>query len=107
VAQLERINGRARSSSINPGEKLVVYVSSDKAHATSAHEHERAPEPREKPAEALAVTRPIAAIEDDTGAAVRPATMDFPTAVPPAAPLGSPVRVAPASIGRGDAAASR
>ena len=31
VAQLERINGRARSTPINPGDKLVVYASSTKA----------------------------------------------------------------------------
>jgi membrane-bound lytic murein transglycosylase D len=36
VAQLERINGRARSSTLNAGDKVVVYVSNDKAAAALA-----------------------------------------------------------------------
>lgn len=33
VGQLERINGRARSTALSPGDKLVVYVAADKARA--------------------------------------------------------------------------
>lgn len=36
VAQLERINGRRRSSSLDPGDKVVVYVPHDKAAAALA-----------------------------------------------------------------------
>ncbi len=118
VAQLERINGRARSTPINPGDRLVVYVSNDKAHGATARGHEKAPELREKAPEALAMTRPAAVFEDDTGALVRPATAEVPPALPQAAPMGSPgpaVRASnalapsagPASLGRGDAAANR
>ncbi|APR80989.1 Membrane-bound lytic murein transglycosylase D precursor [Minicystis rosea] len=85
VAQLERINGRARSSNLSPGDKLVCYVSKEKAAAALAAlpKHERSPEasPPEPVDEAVAVAGAVArgtgaddAAAKDEGA-VKPAVL--------------------------------
>jgi membrane-bound lytic murein transglycosylase D len=95
VAQLERINGRGRSTPLNPGDKLVVYTSNAKAPAAAkAPAGKTAPE--EKAPEAVAVAKPIhegaapkpgepappaddAAVKDDT----KPAAVMAPVGLPP------------------------
>jgi membrane-bound lytic murein transglycosylase D len=71
MGQLERINQRARSSTLSPGDKLVVYVPSSRApEATAAEKRES------KPDVAVAVAQPASdeagAKEDD---ATKPATL--------------------------------
>jgi membrane-bound lytic murein transglycosylase D len=65
VAQLERINGRGRSTALNPGDKLVVYVSSSKAPAplpAARPGHEPKPDPKAPPVDTapdlVAVAKP-------------------------------------------------
>jgi membrane-bound lytic murein transglycosylase D len=101
VAQLERINGRARSTPINPGDKLVVYLSSDAKHVGHDGGHNGgAPPAAAKPAKApeivpevVAVTRPTdpaasltddVALKDDHG--VKPAAVLVPVGLPLSAP---------------------
>jgi membrane-bound lytic murein transglycosylase D len=69
VAQLERINGRARTATLSPGEKFVVYVSSAKLPADAA----RAAKQEEKAADADAVAAVAPAVGDD--GAVKPAVL--------------------------------
>lgn len=73
AGQVERINGRARSSPLNPGDKLVVYVSNAKAAAGGpgaiAAKHGAPPAP-EKAAEAVAVAAPLTGTASDEGAGV-------------------------------------
>ena len=50
VAQLERINGRRRSATLRPGDKVVVYVSGDKAAlALAAAEKDRSQDRAQEP----------------------------------------------------------
>jgi len=78
VAQLERINGRARSSPLNPGDKLVVYVSSAKAgdaargDATRAIAAKHAPAAAEEKApDAVAGANPFGGTAGDEGGGAR------------------------------------
>jgi membrane-bound lytic murein transglycosylase D len=59
VSQLERINGRARSTALAPGDKLVVYVQNNKAAAALAAAPKKAPEEKAL-ADAVAVASPVA-----------------------------------------------
>jgi membrane-bound lytic murein transglycosylase D len=78
VGQLERINGRARSAALVPGDKLVVYVAHAKAAAALAAAPKKGPE--EKAPEAVAMTGQVegggadeAAAKDEV--AVKPAVL--------------------------------
>jgi membrane-bound lytic murein transglycosylase D len=80
VAQLERINGRARGTALNPGDKLVVYVANEKAAAAIAAAPKKTPA-EERPVEAVTVAAPIAGggtLDEPAGTvegAVKPAVM--------------------------------
>jgi membrane-bound lytic murein transglycosylase D len=86
MGQIERINGRARSSPLNPGDKLVVYVASSKVPpgARAGGKGERADKVEEKPEAAeVVVAHPVSeevAAKDE----VRPAVLQAP--LPAAAP---------------------
>jgi membrane-bound lytic murein transglycosylase D len=61
VAQLERINGRARSSALAAGDRVVVYMAANKAAAMHAPAPKKEPaKPEEKAPEAVVVASPIA-----------------------------------------------
>jgi membrane-bound lytic murein transglycosylase D len=106
VAQLERINGRARSTPLHPGDKLVVYAASAKAPPVPLGGTPRppaaAPRPgkvEERAPDAIAVAKPV----EEGAALVRPApdpsapddaAVRDDTGKPPAlaVPVGLPVR---------------
>ncbi|MFT3768487.1 MAG: hypothetical protein QM820_23815 [Minicystis sp.] len=79
MAQLERINGRGRSTQLNPGDKVICYVSKEKAAAAlaAAPKHHDAPEAPEAVAVAGAVASDPyadeAGVKDE--AAVKPAVL--------------------------------
>ena len=58
VGQLERINGRGRSTALNPGDKLVVYVPSAQAPATAPASKPGKETADDKAPEAVVVTKP-------------------------------------------------
>lgn len=104
VAQLERINGRGRSTPLNPGDKVVVYVASNKAPPPAKPAEAPRPvkaSPEEHAPEAIAVAKPIApapasddaATRDDTPA--RPAAVMVPVSLAPRAPAGKSGAAAP------------
>ncbi len=115
AGQLERINGRGRSTPLNPGDKLVVYAAKGKvpapgaaagtlvakAHKDPAHPAHPA---EEKAPEAVAIAHPHepaaddAAARDDTMRPVVPAAVVVPVSLQSSAALG---------VGKGDAAANR
>jgi membrane-bound lytic murein transglycosylase D len=110
VAQLERINGRGRSTPLNPGDKLVVYASNAKAtklgppaRATERRPpEEKAPDPvalGDTPALAKPLREPTAPAADDAAAkddtmkpvVIVPVSMRE-TPKPPAQPVSLPPR---------------
>jgi membrane-bound lytic murein transglycosylase D len=130
VAQLERINGRARSTALNPGDKLVVYVANGKVPAAPGARpgHAPKPDPKAPPVDTapdlVAVTKPSeaapdardvaelqspvpvgdeAAMRDDT--MVRPASVMVPIPVTASGPSGA--AAAPAALPRTPLGASR
>jgi membrane-bound lytic murein transglycosylase D len=98
VAQLERINGRARSAPLNPGDKLVVYVSNAKAP------HPEAPKPAkdtrpsadDKAPETLALAKNEVAQDEAE-------ELQKPGAAVPDGPDAKPV----GGVGKGEAAQNR
>ena len=121
VAQLERINGRGRSTALNPGDKLVVYAAAAKAPAGQnpppkhekrpAEEHEKASEAIATVADAPVVTK---SVHDHEGAAAAPAADDAAVkddTMKPAAvmvPVGLPVKPAAGAVpAKGAGAANR
>jgi membrane-bound lytic murein transglycosylase D len=75
VAQLERINGRGRSTPLNPGDRLVVYVANASHDGGASAPKPQPPAEAKAPAgtpspEAVAMTKPIGAapsVEEGTG----------------------------------------
>ena len=105
AGQLERINGKGRSSPLNPGDKLVVYVAKGKVPAGAGLLPAKpgkapAPAPEEKAPEAVAMTRPNEPAADE--AAARDDAMK-PVIVPVALRNDAPA----AAVGKGQAAANR
>ena len=89
VAQLERINGRGRSTPLNPGDQLVVYVANASHDGGASAPKPRPPAEAQAPAgtpspEVIAMTKPIGAapsVEEGAGkedGAVKPATVFVP-----------------------------
>jgi membrane-bound lytic murein transglycosylase D len=106
VGQLERINGRGRSTPLNPGDKLVVYTANAKAPPAAAPKpgktEERAPVDVRGSAgtlgapDAIAIAKPVdegARPAADTSA-LDDAVVKDDTAKPPSlvVPVGLPVR---------------
>jgi membrane-bound lytic murein transglycosylase D len=117
VAQLERINGRGRSTALNPGDKLVVYAAAAKAPKGAPAQPEKRPV-QEKASEAVAMAEaPVVtkSVHDHEGAPAAPAADDAAvkddTVGKPAAvmvPVGLPVKPAlGAGPAKGGAAANR
>ena len=83
VGQLERINGRARSSALHPGDRLIVYVSGDKAAAALASAPHNG---EDKAPEAAVMASPVAGgagVEDPLArgeAAINPSVAPAPSA---------------------------
>jgi membrane-bound lytic murein transglycosylase D len=72
VAQMERINGRARSTPLAPGEKVVVYVPAARAVDAAV----LAPKPEDRPPEEVAVAKPLEEdSKDKDDGAVKPAAL--------------------------------
>jgi membrane-bound lytic murein transglycosylase D len=95
VAQLERINGRARSAALSPGDKLVVYATSDKLPPDAA---KRAKAEAAAP-DAVAVAAAAPAVGDD--GATKPAVL----VQAPVAP--QPLKTPAPGTAKGEAAANR